>query len=73
MSKYELACAYAQCSINYFNSGNLRLAIKFWNKIYSLNLPPEQLSPVMSKFTDEQVFRITDIIRTCYYRGVGLL
>ena len=73
MNKYELACAYAKCSIHYFNSKNLRLAIKYWNKIYSLDLPPKQLLPVMRKFTDAQVFKITDTIRTRYYIGVGLL
>lgn len=73
MDLVERANAFADCSIYYYNKGELRLAIKYWNKIYSLPMNSIDRVLVMRKFTDEQVYTITDRIRFCYYRGVGLL
>ena len=71
MKKNERAKAYADCSIYYYNSGNIRLAAKYWNKIYSLHLDPLDLVLVMRKFTDQQVYDITDSIRLRYYQAMG--
>ena len=65
--------AYAKASLRFFDSGNTRLAVKYWNKIYSLNPPFEVLFKTMRLFSDEQVYRITDYIREKYYLGVGLI
>ena len=65
------AKAYAKASIEFFNSGNTRLAAKYWNKIYSMNLPFEILINTMRLFSDEQVYAITDYIRNKYYLAMG--
>ena len=71
--KQKLAEAYGKCSRYFYAKGNMRLAIKYWNKIYNLHLSPMDLFSVMSKFTDQQVYNITDAIRDRYYRAVGIL
>ena len=73
MNHEKRAAAYADCAIYYYQRGNLRMAVKYWNKIYRLALSPEALFKVMEKFTDEQVYTITDRIRYRYYRAAGLL
>ena len=73
MNFIERANAYADCSIYYYNKGNLKLAAKYWNKIYSLPMNSIDRVLVMRKFTDEQVYAITDRIRFSYYRAVGLM
>ena len=65
------AKAYAKASIEFFNAGNTRLAAKYWNKIYSMNLPFEILINTMRLFSDEQVYAITDYIRNKYYLAMG--
>ena len=47
MDLAKRAKAYAKASILFFNSGNIRLAAKYWNKIYSMNLPFEILINTM--------------------------
>lgn len=73
MDLAKRAKAYAATSILFFDSGNIRLAAKNWNKIYSLNLPVDVRINTMRVFSDEQVYAITDYIRNRYYLAVGLI
>lgn len=72
MDLTKRAKAYAKTSILFFDTGNTKLAAKYWNKIYSLNLPFEVLINTMRLFSDEQVYTITDYIRNKYYLAMGL-
>jgi hypothetical protein len=71
MTKKDRALVYADCSIYYYNAGDIRRAAKYWNRIYSLHLDPLDLIMVMQKFTDQQVYDITDRIRLRYYQAMG--
>jgi len=73
MNREKRAAAYADCAIYYYQRGDIRIAARYWNRIYRLALSPAALFRVMRKFTDEQVYTITDIIRDKYYRAVGIL
>lgn len=73
MNQEKRATAYADCSIFYYQRGDIRRAARYWNRIYRLPLSPIELCRVMRKFTDEQVYTITDRIRERYYRAVGIL
>ena len=73
MNREKRASAYADCAIYYYQHGNIRLAARYWSRIYRLSLSPEAMFKVMEKFTDEQVYNITDRIRYRYYRAVGIL
>ena len=73
MNREKRATAYADCSIFYYQRGDIRRAARYWNRIYKLPLSPAALFRVMQKFTDEQVYTITDRNREQYYRAVGIL
>lgn len=73
MDLAKRAKAYAHASMLFFDSGNTRLAAKYWNKIYSLHLPVDVLINTMRLFSDEQVYAITDYIRNKYYLAMGLI
>lgn len=73
MNHEKRAAAFADCAIYYYQHGNIKLAARYWSRIYRLPLSPEALFKVMGKFTDEQVYTITDRVRYRYYRAVGLL
>lgn len=73
MSKLKLANAYAQASKLYLANGNTRVSARYWNKIYSLKLDFTDLISVMQKFSDKEVYAITDYIRRRYYMSVGII
>lgn len=73
MKKLKLANSYAQASKMYFANRDMRLSARYWNRIYSLGLNTTDLVSVMQKFTDKEVYTITDYIRRRYYMSVGII
>ena len=70
--EFKKAIVYAKASIQYFKSGNVRLAAKYGNKIYNLrnmkHYRAEALFQIMHMFSDEAVYTITDFLKKQYYQ-----
>lgn len=64
---FEMAHIYAQRAIMCYEKGNIGAAADYWNRIYDLELPSEELFKIMNKFTDGQVFAITDYVKSREY------
>lgn len=73
MEKLKLANSYAQASKMYFANRDIRLSARYWSRIYSLGLDTADLVSAMQKFTDEEVYTITDYIRRRYYMSQGII
>jgi hypothetical protein len=67
------ANAYAKLCKKSFAENDLAKAGHWWCRIFALNLSAIELSNIMSKFTDKEVFEITDYLRNRYYRAVGII
>lgn len=71
---FRRAKSYAAASLYYFNIDNVRLAARYWNRIYGLRfLRSEDLFKTMSFFPDDAVYSITHYIRERTYRVNGLI
>ena len=62
---YKKAMAYAKASLYYYNTGDLRRAARYWNKIYSVRvkLSTANLFKVMRMFPSKAVYDITEEIK----------
>ena len=62
---YKKAMAYAKASLYYYNKGDLRMAARYWHKIYStrVKITTEHLFNVMRIFPDKAVYDITEEIK----------
>ena len=70
---YHKAKAYAAASIYYFRKKDIRLAARYWHRIYGLKyLCSEDLFKTMSLFSDNAVYCITDYIRERTYAAQGI-
>lgn len=68
-----------------YRNNDLDLAGKYWNQIYEKYAPSikedektryekyEKLNELMSNFTDEEVYKITDYLREKEYRKEGII
>ena len=70
MTDLDLAKGYALATKKFYTEGNIRLAAKYWNKIYQ-KVQDSNIFAVMQLFSDEEVYGITDFIRCRYYLAMG--
>ncbi len=74
------ANAFASAAKMYYAEGNIKMAARYWSRIYSVFEHTKAsalenslaLAKVMSRFTDNEVYDITDYTRDRYYRAMGM-
>lgn len=74
------ANAFASAAKMYYAAGNIKMAARYWNRIYSvfelskasLSENSLALAKIMSRFTDNEVYDITDYTRDKYYRAMEM-
>lgn len=72
----ENVMAYVSASKFFFYMGNIKLAYKYWSKIYKVfdryRVPFQKQQEIMRNFTDDEVYEITDYGKEQYYASAKL-